>query len=169
MVEIFESPVEDLHVQFSNLKYVKLQTCVTRECVLAIIHLLNASPQIEIVSLQNIENVTSWEQLHEDERMRTSANMVEWSDLALSNQCMIHHRLKVLEIHSFIGCLNELKLLQMMLKNAAALEEMLIWTMKDEMTSGRKEHLINFKKMLLKTPRASSNVAISFFIESLKA
>ncbi|KAK9156112.1 hypothetical protein Sjap_003592 [Stephania japonica] len=75
-----------------------------------------------------------------------------------SKQCTFHH-LKVVVIHGVIGCMNELKLLEFVLKNVVVLEEMVVWTV-DGMPSDKKKGLMNFSKMLLRIPRASSTVAI---------
>ncbi|KAK9156120.1 hypothetical protein Sjap_003600 [Stephania japonica] len=145
---IFESTVVSgsLSLQFHNLKYLKLETWLSRDCVLVIRRLMSASPQLETVSVEITE------------KMLASANMEECSELGLSEECLFH-LLKVLEISGVIGCVNEFKLLQLVLRKAIVLEKMCIQTYKGAMESKREKELKCFRKMLLMTPRASSNVA----------
>ncbi|KAK9153271.1 hypothetical protein Sjap_000751 [Stephania japonica] len=74
-------------------------------------------------------------------------------------QCIFHH-LKVIEIYGAIGCLNELKLLEIVMKNSMVLEKIVIWTTFG-MPFDRKERLISFCQTLLRIPRgASSDIAV---------
>ncbi|KAK9152179.1 hypothetical protein Syun_010488 [Stephania yunnanensis] len=145
--------------QFHNLKYLELESWVSRHCVLAIMHLLNVSHQVEIVFLQ-IMLISRSLTLDKDKGLLTSANMEECSKLVLSNGCMFLH-LKVFEIDHVIGRVNESVLLQMVLNYAVVLKKMLI-TFKHYAQPNEEEGQKIMRKMLLKVPRASSNVAILF-------
>ncbi|KAK9152177.1 hypothetical protein Syun_010486 [Stephania yunnanensis] len=114
-VVIFESSLVlgSLSLRFHNLKYLKLETWLSRDCVLVIMHLMSVSPQLETVSLKITESMNA--RRHETDEMLASANMGECFELGMSEECMFHH-LKVLEINSVIGCANEFKLLQMISK-----------------------------------------------------
>ncbi|KAK9156117.1 hypothetical protein Sjap_003597 [Stephania japonica] len=96
-----------------------------------------------------------------DEGIFTLANVVGEEGQGFPKQC-IFHRLKVIEIHNVIGCMNEFKVLQIILKNAIILEKMVIWTFA-KMSTDEKEGLKSFSKALLRIPRASSNIAILFY------
>ncbi|KAK9133763.1 hypothetical protein Scep_013291 [Stephania cephalantha] len=153
--------VLDQHLQFHNLKYLEVNTWLSRDCVFAIIELMRISPKIENCFLHIIEDSVSEQLLNCDEGIFTSANVVSEEGQWFPKQCILNH-LKVIEIHNVIGCMNEFKVLEIILKNAIILEKMIIWT-SAKMSTDRKEGLINFSKAPLRIPRATLNIAILFY------
>ncbi|KAK9156114.1 hypothetical protein Sjap_003594 [Stephania japonica] len=133
-------------MQFHNLTYLSFRTSLSRDCIFTIVELLKISPKIKTLVI------------HVAEENLTSGNMGECLELG----CMLHH-LKVLKIHGVIGCINEIKLLQLVLEKAIVLEKMLIWTAKYDMPPHREKRLESFRKTLSTVPRVSSNATISFF------
>ncbi|MCL7034933.1 hypothetical protein MKW94_010575 [Papaver nudicaule] len=67
--------------------------------------------------------------------------------------------LKSVEIRGPLGYYNELKLVEILFKNAVVLEKMLLFSSKESTTDKR---LTAFGKKLLKLPMASSNVTTIF-------
>ncbi|KAK9145389.1 hypothetical protein Sjap_005292 [Stephania japonica] len=90
-------------------------------------------------------------------RMLTLPKMGKRSDMGSSNKCTIKH-LKVLEIYNLVRCAIEFNFLQIKVKNALLLERVLI-----QKPSNAGKALTMFKKIVLETLQASSNVATTFF------
>ncbi|KAF5184545.1 Fbd-associated f-box protein [Thalictrum thalictroides] len=134
-------------LQFHILKYLKLKTWFSRECVCAILKLLTISSKVETL----IVEVTKMLVNPTDTR--------EGQDTELSLQCMDH--LKFVKIQGFLGGLNGISFLEVLLKKATVLEKMVILFPKD-LAHGKKQGLMQLSKKILRFPRASSNVAISF-------
>ncbi|KAK9115961.1 hypothetical protein Sjap_014908 [Stephania japonica] len=87
----------------------------------------------------------------------TATHVGDWWNSELSNECMLHH-LKDVEISGIVGCLAEVKLLQVVLKRATILQRMVLRTSAESTVENKL--LKGLSKMLLELPRASSNVAL---------
>ncbi|KAK9156107.1 hypothetical protein Sjap_003587 [Stephania japonica] len=129
------------------------KTWLSTDCLIAICELLKSTPKIETFVLRRIENQWFGEPLNWDEDISSLANV-------FPERC-IFQCLKVMEIRGALGCMNELKVVQILLKTATVLEKMVV-SIIDGTTPDRKERLANFNKTLLTISRASSNIAILF-------
>ncbi|KAK9140845.1 hypothetical protein Scep_010526 [Stephania cephalantha] len=148
---------QSLSLQFPNLKHLKLQTRFSRDSAISIMYLLKSSPQIETLKIEIVENTFSWEPLILEENQLTSTNIGEWWQSELSNQCMFHH-LKDVKIFGVVGCVTEVKLVEVMLKKALILRRVVLCSCASSPI--RKNWLIDLSQILLDVPRASSNVAL---------
>ncbi|KAK9138274.1 hypothetical protein Sjap_008868 [Stephania japonica] len=106
-----------MSLQFPNLKYLKLQTSFSLDCVLSIKYLLKASPNIKTLKIEIVES------------RLTSTHIGEWWQSELSNQCMFHH-LKDVKISGVVGCVTEVKLAEVVLKKATILQRLVLRTAK---------------------------------------
>ncbi|KAI3846978.1 hypothetical protein MKX03_021085, partial [Papaver bracteatum] len=132
--------------QFSNLRFLKVVTWVSRNCMNALVYLVKISPNIESIFLRI-------------EQTELNANNTggDWI-LGSSFPCL--HYLKFVQIRGIQGCLNELKFLQALLKKAIVLEKVTLFCNKTD-SPERAAQLMDFKEMLLAYPSASSSVSIS--------
>ncbi|PIA28827.1 hypothetical protein AQUCO_06600033v1 [Aquilegia coerulea] len=150
LIEVISKPpalLQGLPLQFHILKYLKLKTWFSRECVCAILNLLTISPKVETLIVELSKMLVN------------PTDMGEGQETELSLQCMDH--LKFVTIQGFLGGLNGISFLEVLLKNATVLEKMVILYPKD-LAPGKKQGLKQLSKKILQFPRASSNVAISF-------
>ncbi|KAL5711072.1 hypothetical protein ACHQM5_021567 [Ranunculus cassubicifolius] len=74
---------------------------------------------------------------------------------------MLYH-LKVVEVRGFVGCENELKMLEIVLKSCVALERLVIFTSKEKPID-IKQRLIKCSEKLVALLRRSSKAPILFF------
>ncbi|KAF9588814.1 hypothetical protein IFM89_016174, partial [Coptis chinensis] len=134
-------------VQFQNLRYMKLKTWLSRDHIPAILCLLHISPNVETLILE----VTK--------KMVNSTYRRENQDTEFPLQCMDH--LKFVEIQGSQGRKNELKILEILLKNAEILEKVVVFTSMEQLPD-REQRLMDFSEKLRQYPRASSNTVITF-------
>ncbi|XP_026451232.1 F-box/LRR-repeat protein At4g14103-like [Papaver somniferum] len=92
-------------LQFHNLRYLKLDMCFTRNCLHTLTCLLRISHNVETIFL----TLKEW-------------NVAEDGEVGLL-PCGLSH-LKYIEIRGLTACDNELKFLELVLKEAVVLEEM---------------------------------------------
>ncbi|XP_026405819.1 putative FBD-associated F-box protein At5g56700 isoform X2 [Papaver somniferum] len=97
--------------EFCNLQLLKLETCLTIGCLCAITYLLKISPNIESLFLTSKE----W----------NLADVDDW-EVTLSSPHMFSH-LKYIEFREVYGCQNEFRFLEFLFKNAAVLEEVVLF------------------------------------------
>ncbi|KAK9155371.1 hypothetical protein Sjap_002851 [Stephania japonica] len=149
-------------LRFQNLKCLNVETWLSRDCVFAIIELLRISPKIETLILNIVKDGSSRKPLNWNEEILTSSNVISKNN-GFPKQCTFHH-LKVVEIHGVIGCMNELMLLEIVLRNSLVLKKMVVRTI-DGLSYDRKKGLANFSEILLRIPQASSKIGIMMFQE----
>ncbi|KAF5200555.1 F-box protein [Thalictrum thalictroides] len=141
------SQLENWAIPFSNLRYLCLETWLTRGCFQSIMFLLEKSLNVETLVLR-----VSSKQIH-------IPNMIEQGKVLKLN------KLKYVEFQEVIGCLDELEYLKVLLDNAVTLKKMAIirtsWKQTSWMVS-KKTSLTFFTEDVLALPRASSDVKISF-------
>ncbi|RZC91085.1 hypothetical protein C5167_028912 [Papaver somniferum] len=134
--------------EFPNLQRLILKTWLSRGCIDAIIHLLKESPNLEFLEL-NIEPVI------------LGAKHI-WNSGA-SLPFKLHH-LKHIVIRGLQGYgNNEVRFIKIMLKNAMALEKVVLFGKFSQEDSRTKKRTKNFKATLLAYPGASS--IISFRVD----
>ncbi|KAK9132626.1 hypothetical protein Scep_012154 [Stephania cephalantha] len=138
---VFGSPtvLENASLQFRNLKYLELTACLSRNCVMAIMHLLKLSPNIKTLNLVISEEASNW------------TNMANYGNLWISKECLLQHR-RFVKILGVMGSDNEIMHLELLLKNSVVLEEVIV-------SSGDKflpRMLVDFFKKVMAIPRASS-------------
>ncbi|KAK9156126.1 hypothetical protein Sjap_003606 [Stephania japonica] len=78
------------------------------------------------------------------------ANTEECWELQMSKECLLRH-LKFVTVEGVVGCVNEFKLLEFLLKYAVALDKVTI----NEKLPNKERELINLRKKLMEIPRAS--------------
>ncbi|KAF9600684.1 hypothetical protein IFM89_011355 [Coptis chinensis] len=130
--------IETSALRFVNLRCMKLQTWLYGDCIHAITCLLNNSPNLETLGVEDWVSPPN-----------------EYKDTGLPLQCMYH--LKSFEFQGFLGHTNGLKFVEILLKNALVLEKMVTFSSEYEMDS-----LEKFKEKLQHIPRASSNIETCF-------
>ncbi|KAK9099968.1 hypothetical protein Scep_023398 [Stephania cephalantha] len=135
----FGSPsvLENASLQFRNLKYLSLTACLHRNSVIAIMHLLKLSPYIETLSVLLMN--------------KDPANMPNCGNLCISKESLLQH-LRIVKIEGVMGSGSELKLMEILLKNAVALEKVSICCSEQAMH----DMLVNFNNKVNEIPRASS-------------
>ncbi|OVA07742.1 F-box domain [Macleaya cordata] len=146
--------------QFCNLRCLMLGTFLSRDCFPAITYLFRISPNMESLYLI-IKKCSDEPQMYPfyDEINSKSANIDDW-EAGLLLPCMLYH-LEFVKIIGVQGCINELKFLEILLKNAMVLKTVVLY-LKCE-CPGDMKWIMNFSEKLLTFPRASSNVAFMFF------
>ncbi|KAK9156096.1 hypothetical protein Sjap_003576 [Stephania japonica] len=155
------SASEYLSLQYHNLKYLKLETWLSADCLLATLYMLKICPNVKTLSLHRLEddclepNHRCW-----DEKLSPSQHLEKCREAGSSKLCISHH-LKVVEIHGVRGCMIELMLLEILLKGAMVLEKVVICTSEEKSSDGDKG-LADFHKKLRALPRASSTVTFVF-------
>ncbi|XP_026460735.1 F-box/LRR-repeat protein At4g14103-like isoform X1 [Papaver somniferum] len=137
----------DPYFQFCNLRFLKVVTWVSRNCMNVIAYLVKISPNIESIFLTI-----------EQSELNTNNTGGDWIVGSSSFPCL--HYLKFVQIQGIQGCLNELKLLQVLLKKAVVLEKVTLFCSETD-SPDRAAQLVEFKEMLLAYPSASSSVSIS--------
>ncbi|OVA14427.1 F-box domain [Macleaya cordata] len=92
----------------------------------------------------------------------SSGNIGDYWEAGLSLPCMLHH-LKFVEIREVLGCVNELKLLEILLKNSIVLEKVILFSSTSEQNSrSRERRIMKFSETLITFPRASTSTLILF-------
>ncbi|KAK9133756.1 hypothetical protein Scep_013284 [Stephania cephalantha] len=150
-----------LSLQFHSLKYLKLETWLSADCLLATFYMLKICPNVKTLSLHILED-DCLEPSHRcwDEKLSPSSHLEKCWEAGSSKLCISHH-LKVVEIHGVRGCMIELMLIEILLKGAKVLEKVVISTY-EEKPSDREKGLAEFRKKLRALPRASSTVTFVF-------
>ncbi|OVA06691.1 F-box domain [Macleaya cordata] len=152
--------LEGVPTQFSNLRCLKLETWLSRDCVNLITYILEISPNVESLFLEINEDFFGMQPMYPywDEVWFNSPKIEVFWEAGVSLQCMLHH-LKYVEIRGVQGRLNELMFLKILLKNALVLEKVVLYPSKEK-SSHTKKWLIKVVDQLLTLPRASSSIAI---------
>ncbi|RZC46962.1 hypothetical protein C5167_039912 [Papaver somniferum] len=157
--------------KFCNLQHLELETYLSRDCLCSIFYVLKISPNIESVSLQISKlNLYAFPVYpYCDEVKFNPENIGDYWDAGLSLSCMILH-LKFVEIKGLRGWVNELKFLEILLKHAMVLEEVILnsYSTKsvildsdsNEKDSRRKKQMKKFSEMLRKFPTVSKKIVI---------
>ncbi|XP_026396800.1 putative F-box/LRR-repeat protein At3g44810 [Papaver somniferum] len=123
-------------LQFSNLRFVKLETFLTRAGIRALGWLFYMSSNVESLSVMPTSDIPDSEDY--------------WAGVSPDH-------LRSVEIRGLRGHFNnELKFVEIVFKKAVILENMVLFSCKKSMTD---ERLITFREKLPTLPRASSNVA----------
>ncbi|RZC85768.1 hypothetical protein C5167_026438 [Papaver somniferum] len=94
-----------------------------------------------------------------DEVKFNTENIGDYWDTGFSLRCMICH-LKFVKIKGLLGCVDELKFLEILFKHAAVLEKVVLASDSSKQDSLRKKRMKKFSEMLLTFPRASKNIII---------
>ncbi|KAI3935644.1 hypothetical protein MKW98_022652 [Papaver atlanticum] len=136
----------DPYFQFNNLRFLKVETWVSSNCMNAIAYLVRVSPNIESICLTI-----------EQKELNTNN---PGGDCIVGSQFPCLHFLKFVQIQGIQGCLNELKFLQVLLNKAIVLEKVTLLCYKRD-SSDRAAQLMEFKEMLLAFRSTSSSVSIS--------
>ncbi|XP_026400417.1 uncharacterized protein LOC113296320 [Papaver somniferum] len=137
---IFSSCSAKVSLQFSNLRFVKLESLLSRTSIRALGWLFSMSPKIESLSVV-IPGMPKSDIPDSEEY---------WAGVSPDH-------LRSVEIRGLTGQFNnELKFVEIMFKKAVILETMVLFSCKKSMTDKR---LITFREKLPTLPRASSNVA----------
>ncbi|XP_026436985.1 F-box/LRR-repeat protein At3g59190-like [Papaver somniferum] len=141
----------DPYLQFSNLRFLKVETWVSSNCINTIAYLVRISPNIESIFLTI-------------ELTKLNANNTG-GDWIVGSLFPCLHYLKIVQIRGTQGCLNELKFLQALLKKAIVLEKVTLFYYKTD-SPKRATQLMGFKEMLLAYPSASPSVSISIQLQA---
>ncbi|KAK9156125.1 hypothetical protein Sjap_003605 [Stephania japonica] len=147
--------------RFHNLEHLTLlyASSLSRDSALEIMHLMKISPNAKVLILETRKyDDGSQKAGTSDDEQFISANPEDCWDLGISKECLLQH-LEVVRIEVAVGCPNEFKLLEFLLKNAVALDSVTITGNSPNEENG----WISFKKKVMKIPRASSKVRIRFF------
>ncbi|MCL7051186.1 hypothetical protein MKW94_003091, partial [Papaver nudicaule] len=134
-------------LQFSNLRVVKLKSRLSKVSIQALGWLLQISPNVECLSIV----ISGTKESHKPD------NEDYWDGVSWSSK--LGH-LRSVEIRGLLGYFNELKLVEIVFKNAVVLEKMHLFSSKESTTDKRQ---ITFGEKLLKLPRASSNITTFLF------
>ncbi|KAI3895683.1 hypothetical protein MKW98_025474 [Papaver atlanticum] len=138
--KICSSVSAKVSLQFSNLRFVKLETFLSRNVIRALGWLFYMSPNIESLAVVITGMPKSDIPDNED----------YWAGVSPDH-------LRSVEIRGLTGHFNnELKFVEILFKKAVILENMVLFSCKKSMTDKR---LITFREKLPTLPRASSNVA----------
>ncbi|RZC46404.1 hypothetical protein C5167_039355 [Papaver somniferum] len=120
------SGVPDLDIQlpvFVNLRSLKLQTWLSKDCFAVVISLLKKSPNIESLSVEITKKCFVEPPSFPlcDEVMSDSASVLDCWEEEFFTPGMLSH-LRFLELQGVIGSINELKFVEILLKNTVVLE-----------------------------------------------
>ncbi|KAL5706946.1 hypothetical protein ACHQM5_025051 [Ranunculus cassubicifolius] len=138
------SILDCIKTSFPNLKWLKLGTSFSDSEMLVINTLLDCSPKIENIVMEN--------EMSDDTSQCSAAEKV-WFENKLCH-------LKSVTIQGFRGCLNEEKFIKLMLENAIVLEKLII--MRSKTSYENNQDMMIIGKKLLAYARASSTVGILF-------
>ncbi|MCL7040274.1 hypothetical protein MKW94_018949, partial [Papaver nudicaule] len=131
--------LENNSLHFPNLRVVKLESYfLSRHIIQALGWLLHLSPNVESLSIVNRGMLEPSKPENED----------YWAGVSWS--CKLHC-LRSVEIRGLLGYYNELKLVEIIFKNAVVLEKMVLYSSKESTADKR----LTFGEKLLKLPRAS--------------
>ncbi|KAF9588900.1 hypothetical protein IFM89_016863 [Coptis chinensis] len=140
-----------LPTPFSSLRKLKLETWLTRDSIRGIKYLLQNSCNLEtlllIITRINLGSTTILDY---------------WGANSLSNKCNLNH-LRSIEIQVenpvILGRLIEIDIFKYLLKNAIALEKLII----NSKAADSQRQLMKFGERILALPRSSSSVEILYF------
>ncbi|KAF9588823.1 hypothetical protein IFM89_016183 [Coptis chinensis] len=141
--------LESLSMQFLSLRYIKLKTWLSGDCIRAMKSLLNMSPNVETLTVE----------VNKEMPIINSSKIEEYQDTGSPLQTM--HHLKVIKIQGILGSINGLKLLEILLKNAVVLKKILVLTPKEQSPNSLRR-LIKLSDEVVELPRASSSIAVLF-------
>lgn len=120
---------------------------ITGESLQAVVCLFRISPESLFLELNEFNS----ENIGED-----------WNRGLLSPTVLSH--LKLVEMKGVQGCNNELKIIEFLLKNAMLLEELVLFSCKQNSSSGKPvRHLRKFYNKIRTLPRTSSSIGFFFF------
>ncbi|PIA57989.1 hypothetical protein AQUCO_00500133v1, partial [Aquilegia coerulea] len=141
--------LENCATPFSNLRYLCLETWLTKGCFQSIMFLLEKSLNVETLVLRISPDLGHILDLVKQGQVETSLK------LKLNN-------LRFVEFRGVVGCLDELEYLKVLLNNAVTLKKMAIIMTTRKWSVLYKKRLSSFNEEVLALPRASSDVTISF-------
>ncbi|KAI3838763.1 hypothetical protein MKX03_004709, partial [Papaver bracteatum] len=87
------------------------------------------------------------------DEINDSRSQKDFWDSGLSLPCMLYH-LKFVKIRGLRGCVNELKFIEILLKNSMILEEVVLCSIKKNPRTERR--MVKFNEIVLTFPRASA-------------
>ncbi|KAI3849674.1 hypothetical protein MKW98_026588 [Papaver atlanticum] len=148
--------------QFLNLQRLWLTTWLSRDCVHTIIYFLKISPNIESLCLDITAPpigscMPPWfrfcDEINDSRIIYNPDFQKEYRDSRLSLPCVLYH-LKFVKIQGLLGRFNELKFIEILLKNSIALEKLVLFSI--EKDSHAERRMMKFNEILLGYPRAST-------------
>lgn len=158
----------DCHTfEYSNLRRLTLRPFLSKECLPTIIYLLKISPNIE--SLCVVINESPYDDGPPkyplcDEINEDSPDISDDWETGLSLPCFLYD-LKTVAIHNVKGRINELKFLEILLKNAMGVQNLVLycdWD-KDPGNMAMTRRMKKFTEKLIEFPRASPYVTFMCF------
>ncbi|XP_026444198.1 F-box/FBD/LRR-repeat protein At1g78750-like isoform X2 [Papaver somniferum] len=159
----------DCHTfEYSNLRGLTLRPYLTKECFRTITYILKISPNIEILCVVINESFDDDDGLPKyplcDEINDDSPDTSDDWETGLSLPCFLYN-LKVVRIHNVKGRINELKFLEVLLKNAMVLENLILYWDWDQDPGNRAvtRRMKKFTEKLIEFPRASPYVTFMCF------
>ncbi|KAI3937117.1 hypothetical protein MKX01_015332, partial [Papaver californicum] len=149
--------------RFANLRCMELHTFLSKDCIRAILYLLKISPNVESLSLRIDKDCFAEQPRYQycDEIKIDSENIGDYWEPRLALPCMPLH-LKSIVLECVMGTVNELKFLEILLKNSVKLEKVVLFSTW-EGPGYIAERLMKFGAKLQSFPKASSRVSIVSF------
>ncbi|KAI3880833.1 hypothetical protein MKX03_014673, partial [Papaver bracteatum] len=157
--------------QYQNLRYMNLRTSLSTDSLNAITYLLKITPNIESIDIHITQHYIACKKqklFHKPAvcpyfDQVNSADVESYWKTKLSLPSMLHS-LKSVKIFGAQGLVNELMLLELLLKNSAALEQVVVesGTLRESNSDLSKRRMKKFSEMLLKLPRAAATISILF-------
>ncbi|XP_026382225.1 putative F-box/FBD/LRR-repeat protein At1g78760 isoform X2 [Papaver somniferum] len=153
--------------EYSNLRSLTLRPFLSKECLPTITYLLKISPNIE--SLCVVINESPFDDGPPkyplcDEINEDSPDISDDWETGLSLPCFLYD-LKTVTVHNVKGRINELKFLEILLKNAMGLEKLVLYGYwdKDPGNMAMTRRMKKFSEKLIESPRASPYVTFMCF------
>ncbi|RZC93457.1 hypothetical protein C5167_007271 [Papaver somniferum] len=154
----------DCHTfEYTNLRGMTLRPFLSKECFRTITYLLKISPNIEILCVVINESLDDDDGLPKyplcDEINDESPDISDDWETGLSLPCFLYN-LKIVRIHNVKGRINELKFLEILLKNAPVLEYLVLYCDWDQDAGNIAitRRMKKFTEKLIKFPRAAPYV-----------
>ncbi|KAI3832463.1 hypothetical protein MKW92_018033 [Papaver armeniacum] len=157
--------------QYHNLRYMKLRTSLSTDSLNAITYLLKITPNVESIDIHITQHyiARTKERLFHKPAVCPYFDQVNVADVESYCQTKLSlpsllHSLKSVKIFGTQGLVNELMLLELFLKNSAALEQVVVesCTVRKSNSDLSKRRMKKFSEMLLKLPRAAATISILF-------
>ncbi|OVA14883.1 F-box domain [Macleaya cordata] len=149
--------LESTHIQFCNIRCLKLRTWLSRDCINSITYILRISPNIETLFLDIIRDKKGILPIYAipDEVRFNSANI----EIHLETEVSLHH-LKDVTIRGAQGRLNEFAFLEILLKKAMVLKSVTLYTPKKKSPNSIpiKTQSEKIVQQLQALPRAASSI-----------
>ncbi|KAF9613145.1 hypothetical protein IFM89_005716 [Coptis chinensis] len=145
---------------FSALRQLKLKMWLSRDCIRGIKYLLEKSYNLETLPVEITTRCCSKRLMYPycNATNVDTTKIWEYWKTNMVLQCNFYN-LRFVEVWNVHGYVNELEFLKLLLKNAIALEKLIIFTCKSYSRDSQRP-LRRFSELLLAFPRASSGAAI---------